>query len=162
MRLAADNKISRAGHRQRSLSRLQPTEPISQPPPTAVRVTQPAALVGDRKRIQRLTLDQGMLSYEDTQQGTSITADVATDDSGVIFNAAGTYWGMRSVASGHGGPVLSLRDESAPYPLKVEVKIGDTYFACQPAVKEADQGGTLVMADYATLMVEAGRVVVVI
>jgi hypothetical protein len=41
MTLAADNKISRTGHRQRSLSRLQPTEPMRQPPPTAVRVTRP-------------------------------------------------------------------------------------------------------------------------
>jgi hypothetical protein len=42
MMLAADDrKISRTGHRQRSLSRLQPTEPMSQPLPTAVRVTRP-------------------------------------------------------------------------------------------------------------------------
>jgi len=41
MLAADDGKISRTGHRQPSLSRLQPTEPMRQPLPTAVRGTQP-------------------------------------------------------------------------------------------------------------------------
>jgi len=39
MLAADDGKISRTGHRQRSLSRLQPTEPMREPLPTAVRGT---------------------------------------------------------------------------------------------------------------------------
>jgi hypothetical protein len=41
MLAADDGKISRTRHRQQSLSRLQPTEPMRQPLPTAVRVTRP-------------------------------------------------------------------------------------------------------------------------
>ena len=43
-----------------------------------------------------------------------------------MFAVVGTYQGLDLSASGHSGPVLSLRDESSPFPLKAEAKIGDT------------------------------------
>jgi uncharacterized protein involved in outer membrane biogenesis len=64
-----------------------------------------------------------------------------TDETGVTFTAAGTYWGKAALAAGHGGPVLSLRDESTPYPLRTEVKIGDTAFSGDGTITDlADLG----------------------
>jgi AsmA protein len=84
-----------------------------------------------RVRIDRLTLDQGRLGYDDVGQNTSIraelsTTDAQTNDTGVSFSALGHYQGMPLKASGKGGPVLGLRDEATPYPLQTEFSVGHT------------------------------------
>ncbi|MDP1613965.1 MAG: AsmA family protein [Sulfuritalea sp.] len=84
-----------------------------------------------RVRIDRLTLDQGRLGYDDVGQNTSIRAELSTTDapaneSGVSFTAQGHYQGMPLKASGKGGPVLGLRDEATPYPLQTEFTVGHT------------------------------------
>lgn len=80
-----------------------------------------------RIRVKRLTLDHGLLSYDDAARNISLTADLNTDDTGVQFSVTGKYRGMPATASGHGGPVLALRDlNGEPYPLKAEVKVGET------------------------------------
>ncbi|MFH1871469.1 MAG: AsmA family protein [Pseudomonadota bacterium] len=84
-----------------------------------------------RIRIDRLTLDQGRLGYDDVGQNTSIRAELSTsssqaDAAGVSFNAQGQYKGMRLKGSGKGGPVLGLRDEATPYPLQTEFSVGHT------------------------------------
>jgi AsmA protein len=80
-----------------------------------------------RVHIERLTLDQGHLSYADAAQEIDIQADLNTDESGLVFAATGTYQGLEVSASGHTGHVLSVRDETNPFPLKAEAKIGDTH-----------------------------------
>src|SRR6185369_16621471 len=79
-----------------------------------------------RVSIELLTLDQGHLSYADAALDIDLQADLNTDGSGVVFAVVGTYQGLDLSASGHSGPVLSLRDESSPFPLKAEARIGDT------------------------------------
>lgn len=79
-----------------------------------------------RVHIERLTLDQGHLDYADAALDIDLQADLNTDETGVVFATVGTYQGLPLSASGHTGPVLSLRDESSPFPLKAEAKIGDT------------------------------------
>jgi uncharacterized protein involved in outer membrane biogenesis len=80
-----------------------------------------------RVHIRRLTLDRGVLLYADAPHAIDLKADLATDASGIGFKAEGTYANAPAALSGHGGPVLALRDDSGePYPLKVEAKIGDT------------------------------------
>lgn len=84
-----------------------------------------------RVRIDRLTLDQGRLGYDDVGQKTSIRAELSTsssqaDAAGVSFSAQGQYQGMRLKGSGKGGPVLGLRDEATPYPLQTEFSVGHT------------------------------------
>jgi uncharacterized protein involved in outer membrane biogenesis len=79
-----------------------------------------------RVHIERLTLDQGHLNFADAALDIDIQADLNTDETGVVFAAAGTYQGLELSASGHTGHVLSLRDEASPFPLKAEAKIGDT------------------------------------
>ena len=79
-----------------------------------------------RVSIGLLTLDQGHLSYADAALDIDLQADLNTDQTGVVFAVVGTYQGLDLSASGHSGPVLSLRDESSPFALEAEAKIGDT------------------------------------
>jgi AsmA protein len=79
-----------------------------------------------RLRIKLLTLDQGRLRWEDAWREHSFTADLSTDANGVEFSAEGEYSGMPLKAKGHTGHVLSIRDDTTPFPLKGEIKIGDT------------------------------------
>jgi uncharacterized protein involved in outer membrane biogenesis len=79
-----------------------------------------------RLRIERLTLDRGHLTYADAGSDIDLQADLNTDETGVVFATTGTYQGLELSASGHAGHVLSLRDETTPFPLKAEAKIGDT------------------------------------
>src|SRR5580765_1075931 len=79
-----------------------------------------------RVSIGLLTLDQGHLSYADAALDIDLQADLNTDQTGVVFAVVGTYQGLALSASGHSGPVLSLRDESSPFALEAEAKIGDT------------------------------------
>ena len=84
-----------------------------------------------RIRIDRLTLDNGRLGYDDAGQKTSIRSELSTSNTqpagaGVTFTAQGQYKGLPLKARGNGGPVLGLRDESTPYPLKVDLTVGHT------------------------------------
>ena len=88
-----------------------------------------------RIRIDRLTLDNGRLGYDDAVQKTSIRSELSTEFSssntqpagaGVSFTAQGQYKGLPLKARGNGGPVLGLRDESTPYPLRVDLTVGRT------------------------------------
>ncbi len=96
-----------------------------------------------RIRIDRLTLDNGRLGYDNVRQKTRIRSELSTANlpkdspaakgasatetiTGIRFSAQGLYKGLPLKASGSGGAVLAMRDESAPYPLKVEVTIGHT------------------------------------
>ncbi len=92
-----------------------------------------------RIRIGRLMLDHGRLGYDDAAQKTKIRAELSTgrptsnaaanakeDGAGVSFTAQGQYKGLPLTARGSGGPVLGLRDESTPYPLKADFSVGRT------------------------------------
>ena len=82
-------------------------------------------------QIDRLMLDEGTLGYDDAAQKTSIRAELSTSDAGpseggLRFSAQGQFKGLPLKASGSGGPVLGLRDERTPYPLKGELSVGRT------------------------------------
>lgn len=83
-----------------------------------------------RIRIDRLTLDHGRLGYDDAVQKTRIRAEFSTYTqpaaSGVTFSAEGHYKDLPLKARGSGGPVLGLRDEATPYPLKADLSVGHT------------------------------------
>ena len=89
-----------------------------------------------RIRIERLTLDHGTLGYDDAAKKTRIRSDLSTSNlqsdgkagagAGVTFTAQGQYLGLPLRASGSGGPVLAMRDEDTPYPMKVDAAIGNT------------------------------------
>jgi AsmA protein len=80
-----------------------------------------------RIQIHRLTLDHGRLTYDDAGHDISILAELSTDATGVGFTVKGKHNGLPLVASGHGGPVLAIRETNDdPYPLKGEARIGST------------------------------------
>jgi AsmA protein len=104
-----------------------------------------------RIRIDRLTLDQGRVGYDDAGQKTHIRAELSTgpqtgaptgpstgpltapatagslpEDAGLRFTAQGQFKGLPLKARGSGGPVLGLRDERTPYPLKTDLTVGRT------------------------------------
>lgn len=89
-------------------------------------------------RMDRLTLDGGLLGYDDAAQETSIRAELSTAEppvggaaAGLIFAAHGQYHGLPLKATGKGGPVLMLRDDHTPYPLTVDATIGHTSLKAQ-------------------------------
>ncbi len=89
---------------------------------------------GARIRVDLLSIDQGTIGYDDAQQKTSIRAKLSTQgappqgsaQAGLTFEAAGKYKDLALQARGSGGPVLALRDEKTPYPLKVDATVGRT------------------------------------
>ena len=81
--------------------------------------------------IDRLTLDQGRIGYDDAAQKTHIRAELSSTSatsefSGLTFSAQGQYKELALKAQGSGGPVLGLRDEGSPYPLKADISVGET------------------------------------
>ena len=84
--------------------------------------------------IDRLTLDRGVIGYDDTADKTSIRTDISTvsapavskDDARVNFVAKGKYKGLPLAAKGSGDSVLALRDESTPYGLTIDTTVGQT------------------------------------
>jgi len=86
---------------------------------------------GARIRVDRLMLDEGTLGYDDAAQKTRIRSEVSTlsaqpSEAGLSFTAQGQFKGLPLKARGSGGPVLGLRDERTPYPLKGELTVGRT------------------------------------
>jgi uncharacterized protein involved in outer membrane biogenesis len=91
-----------------------------------------------RIQIDRLTLDQGTLGYDDAANKTSIRSQlstlastsnpqpVGTKQAGAAFSARGLYRGLALTAQGSGGAVLAIRDERTPYPLKIDATVGHT------------------------------------
>lgn len=89
-----------------------------------------------RLRIERLTLDNAGLSYADAGRNIDVQAELDTDESGVVFEGTGTYQGRAFAASGHAGQVLSLRDETAQFPVKGQAKIGETVLKVDGRITE--------------------------
>ena len=79
-----------------------------------------------RVHIQQLTLDEGRLRYDDAIRGIAVEAQLSADGRGVSAFAQGIYRGAAAAVAARGGPVLSIKDSSTPYPLHVTGNIGDT------------------------------------
>lgn len=106
--------------------------------------------------IGNLTLDTGVIGYDDTKQNTRIRAELSSKSlvnkslsnqnngeknikldvndiklksnaqSGVIFKANGLYKGIALKAQGVGGSVLSLNNQDTAYPIKFDATMGKT------------------------------------
>jgi AsmA protein len=86
---------------------------------------------GAYARIGRLSLDRGVLGYDDSDGNTSLRSDISstsgsTGGEGTTFSVQGKYRGLALKASGSGGPVLAILDEGKPYPLKIDATVGPT------------------------------------
>jgi AsmA protein len=90
-------------------------------------------------RIDRLSLDDGSIGYDDPASQTSILAQISTLPSasgnplgtGVSVKAQGQYKGLPLKAHGTGDSVLALRDEATPYGLDIDATIGQTHLLAQ-------------------------------
>lgn len=88
-----------------------------------------------RVQIDRLTLDRGVIAYEDIASKTSLRAEISTisvrpgesGDRRVSVSAKGRFKGLALVAKGTGDSILALRDEGTPYGLDVDATIGQTH-----------------------------------
>lgn len=88
-----------------------------------------------RIEIDRLTLDQGVIGFDDAASQTSIRAELsslakpANGDAapGVSFSAQGKYKGLPLVAKGTGDSVLALRDDSTPFGMTIDTTVGHTH-----------------------------------
>jgi AsmA protein len=84
-----------------------------------------------RVQIDRLTLEQAALGYDDLAGQTHIRSELSTRDgpgapAGLVFSAQGQYKGLPLKASGTGAAVLTLRDATSPYALSVDASVGGT------------------------------------
>ena len=82
-------------------------------------------------QVGRLQVDAGDVVFHEPGQKTEIHAQVSTvntpqGQANVVFDARGTLVGLPLEAKGAGGPVLALRDDSAPYPIKFHAALGKT------------------------------------
>ncbi len=92
--------------------------------------------------VGQITLDQAQVVFDDVAEKTHVRAllvtDTATADpavaSGLNFTADGQLKGQALKAKGTGGPILQVREDRTPYPLKVEVQIGRTSASAQGSV----------------------------
>ena len=85
----------------------------------------------DPPRIVRLTIDSGQLRYRNPGARTDValnlaTVELAPEAARTKVDAKGVFRGMKASATGTGGGVLSLLDESLSYPLDIKVEIGTT------------------------------------
>ena len=86
-------------------------------------------------KIGRIALDDGQISYTDAKQNTRILATLSTRQTvsagttaaNIVFSAEGKLKGVPLTASGSGGTVLALNDETTPYPLDVTATLGATH-----------------------------------
>jgi AsmA protein len=85
-------------------------------------------------KIGNLLLDNGQISYLDPLYHTQIQAHLYTRHgqsdnapASIVFAATGQWMNLPLIASGSGGSVLALDDETTPYPLDIDVSIARTH-----------------------------------
>jgi len=76
--------------------------------------------------VKSLTVDDGLLAWEDATRDTSVKWKLSSEGSGVAFTAEGKYKGLPLKTAGRAGHVLGLRDKSTPFPLAGDLRIGAT------------------------------------
>ena len=86
-------------------------------------------------KIGRLTLDQGILLFRDPKTKTDVTAKISTApaadarETPINVSAEGNFTGLPFSAQGQGGGIITLTDETRPYPINVKFEIGTTHVA---------------------------------
>ena len=85
-------------------------------------------------KIGHLLLDDGQISYLDPLHRTQIQASLSTRNNlsnnaaaNIVFAATGRIKDLPLIASGSGGPVLTLNDATTPYPLTIDASLGSTH-----------------------------------
>ena len=83
-------------------------------------------------KINALAVNKGYVGYLEPAKKTRIQANLSTTPqtaasaAGLIVEARGSYLGEALKASGRGGNLLSLRDQTQAYPINIQGSIGPT------------------------------------
>jgi AsmA protein len=94
--------------------------------------------------IDRLTLDQGVLLFDDPFGQTHVRAELTslpgqagrTADAGVSFAATGQFKSLPLRAQGTGDSVLALQNMDSPYGMEVDATVGPTQIQAQGHVTD--------------------------
>ncbi len=85
--------------------------------------------------LERVIFNKGVLHFQDAIRKADLRADVDTIDAdpayGVSWKLRGAFNGAPVTGSGKAGAVLSLKQQTAPYPLQADVKVGPTRIAIE-------------------------------
>ncbi|MCC6072838.1 AsmA family protein [Massilia sp. GCM10020059] len=83
--------------------------------------------------LERVVFTKGIVYYKDAIQKADVRADVDTlegdPEYGVGWKLRGTYNGAPVTGSGKAGAVLSLKQQTTPYPLQADFRMGPTRIA---------------------------------
>lgn len=88
--------------------------------------------------LERIVLTDGVIRVVDAVTKADITANVRTLDNdakyGIGFKVTGSYNGAPVTGGGKVGQVLSLKDQSTPYPIQADMRSGPSRIAVEGTV----------------------------
>jgi uncharacterized protein involved in outer membrane biogenesis len=88
-----------------------------------------------RMDIERVVFSRGVVHYKDAIEKADITADIAElandGNYGVAWKARGSFNGAPVTGSGKAGAVLSLQQQTTPFPLAADLRIGAVRIALE-------------------------------
>ncbi|MFC6518489.1 AsmA family protein [Undibacterium arcticum] len=94
--------------------------------------------------LQQLVLRKGAVQLTDAVRKLDLKADISTleqsvDSYGIGWQASGSFNGAPVKGAGKAGAVLSLQNQTLPYPLQAEVQVGKTHIALQGTLTKPSQ-----------------------
>lgn len=96
-----------------------------------------------RLDLERVVFTKGVVHFKDAIEKADITADVdvISDGSpyGVGWKARGTFNGAPVTGTGKAGAVLSLKQQTTPYPLQADMRIGAVRVALEGTLTKPTQ-----------------------
>lgn len=96
-----------------------------------------------RLDLERVVFTKGVVHFKDAVEKADITADVdvISDGSayGVGWKARGTFNGAPVTGNGKAGAVLSLKQQTTPYPLQADMRIGAVRVALEGTLTKPTQ-----------------------
>ena len=93
--------------------------------------------------IERIVFTKGVIHYKDAIEKADITADVDVLENnpnyGVGWKARGSFNGAPVTGSGKAGAVLSLKQQTQPFPLQADMRIGAVHIALEGTLTKPTQ-----------------------
>jgi uncharacterized protein involved in outer membrane biogenesis len=102
-----------------------------------------------RLDLERVVFTKGVVHFKDAVEKADITADVDVvndaSDYGVSWTAKGKFNGAPVTGSGKAGAVLSLKQQTDPYPVQADMRIGALRVAAEGTLTKPTQLAALDM-----------------
>jgi uncharacterized protein involved in outer membrane biogenesis len=93
--------------------------------------------------LERVVFTKGVVHFADAVLKADVTADVDTinadPDYGISWKLHGNYRGAPVTGGGKAGAVLSLKDQSVPYPVKAELRQGASHVSAEGTITRPAQ-----------------------